>query len=154
MPHHSRGRSITFSKERNLCIKCVELTTPTLVLLSSASFTQQCNTELCEEQRNPAYPTLEPSVPHLTPWVSVHSKSKTKDGVGKTRWQAETDGAAHSVQRDVPHSRTGYLWQHLMLLKDCCGGCLVVCLAPTHLRTGRQLHSYVSPYITFVWSGQ
>lgn len=145
MPHHSRGKSITFSKERNLCIKCVELTAPTL--LSSASFTQQCNTELCEKQRNPAYPTLEPSVPHLTPWVSVHWGENSL--TGWNRWRR-----TQSVQRDVLHSRTGYLWQHLMLLKDCCGVFLVVCLAPTHLRTGRQLHSYVSPYTTFPWSGQ
>lgn len=32
-------------------------------------------------------------------------------------------------------------------LRGCCDGGLVVWLAPTHLCTGRQMHSYIRPYI-------
>lgn len=137
MPHrwenqsHFQRKKISALCKTNHADTCVS---------SSTSSTQQHNNELHEELRNPAYPTLEQSFPHLTPLVSVHSETKTEDSVGKTcciRGRLKQMAPHTSAYRDVPQAQTGYLWQRLMLLKDCCGACMVNCLAPTHLRTGQ-----------------
>lgn len=120
-------------------------------VLSSTSSTQQFNAEPYQggKKSSISHPRAIPS--HI--WHLESARLETKDqgwrggklaafATDRNRWHG-----AQSVRKDARHACWGYLWQHLMLLKDCCGGCLVVWLAPTRLRTGRQMHSYVRTYI-------
>lgn len=112
-------------------------------VLSSTSSTQQFNAEPDQGVKKSCISHPRAILP-TSDTFSRCARKQSKDGVGGKRAAFATDW---NRWKDAQRACTGYMWQHLMLLKDCCGGCLVLWLAPTHLRTWRQMHSYVRTYI-------
>lgn len=147
-----RRRKNQSLKKRKQYVSGVKLTTLALAFYLPRPPHSSLTLNPTREERNPAYPTLEQSLPTSDTLSQRAWKPRTRDGAGgkklaafatdRNRWRR-----AQSVRKDARRACWGYLWQHLMLLKDCCGGCLVVWLAPTRVRTGRQMHSYVRTYI-------